>query len=255
MADQPIPRSRHPQLPQSTRGLGDHHPADRLRPVGTRVELRADLRPVVLQPRPQLLRAHPVDARGTGVLLDASERLGEVPAGQELLPQAPRLGGVRRGVARRRGWTVLWTGAVGLHPSALPPRPLTGLAALNVHPTSPSVLHLGFAFGPSRRSSTPPVLRPLLTSPRRATPSPTPPYRTTPRTKHRTRHLGHPWRSPRVRPATFIAHPPRLRNGPLMTTGFAVTGQLARTVPPHTRSPPTPSRPRCAMCSLGGDLA
>ena len=35
-------------------------------------------------------------------------------------------------------------------------------------------------------------------------------------------HLGHPWRSPRIRPATFIAHPPRLRNGPLMTSGFAV---------------------------------
>ena len=39
--------------------------------------------------------AHPVDARGTGFLLDARERLGKVLAGQELLPQA-RLGGVRR---------------------------------------------------------------------------------------------------------------------------------------------------------------
>ena len=29
---------------------------------------------------------HPVDARGTGVLLDASERLREIPTGQELLP-------------------------------------------------------------------------------------------------------------------------------------------------------------------------
>ena len=103
LADQPIHRSRHPQHPQPARGLGDHHPADRLRPVSARVELRADLRPVVLQPWPQLLGAHPVDARGTGVLLDASERLGEIPAGQELLPQA-RLGGVRCGVVRRRGW-------------------------------------------------------------------------------------------------------------------------------------------------------
>jgi hypothetical protein len=56
---------------------------------------------VVFQPRPQLLGAHPVDARGTGVLLDASERLSEIPAGQELLPQA-RLGGVSGGVIRRR---------------------------------------------------------------------------------------------------------------------------------------------------------
>ena len=53
---------------------------------------------MVMQPWPQLLGAHPVDARGTGVLLDASERLGEIPAGQELLPQA-RLGGVSGGVA------------------------------------------------------------------------------------------------------------------------------------------------------------
>ena len=67
---------------------------------------------------------------------------------------------------------------------------------------------------PARRA-----LRPLLTSPRRAAPSRPPPSRTTPRTK-RTGHLGHPWRSPRVRPATFLAHPPRLRNGPLMDIGL-----------------------------------
>ena len=106
LADQPIYRSRHPQHPQTTRGLGDHHPADGLRPVSARVKLRADPRPVIFQPRPQLLGAHPVDAWGTGVLLDASERLGEILAGQELLPQA-RLGGVRCGIARRRGWTAL----------------------------------------------------------------------------------------------------------------------------------------------------
>ena len=44
-----------------------------------------------------------------------------------------RLSGVRSGVARRRGWTLLWTGSFGLHPPALPPRPLTGLAAFNVN--------------------------------------------------------------------------------------------------------------------------
>ena len=38
LADQPIHRSRHPQHPQTTRGLGDHHPPDGLRPVGARVE-------------------------------------------------------------------------------------------------------------------------------------------------------------------------------------------------------------------------
>jgi hypothetical protein len=202
---------------------------------------------VVFQPRPQLLGAHPVDARSTGVLLNASERVSEIPAGHQLHPQSTRLDGVRHGVAGRRGWAALWTGTVGLHPPALPPRPLAGLAAINVHPTSTSVLRLGFAFGPFRRHPIPPVIRPLLTSPQRAAASRPPPSRTTPRTEPRTRHLGPPWRSPRVRPATFIAHPPRLRNGPLMTTGLAVTGRLARTAPPYTRSPLPPGR--WAMCS------
>src|SRR6516164_4220660 len=236
LADQPIHRSRHPQHSHPARGLGDHHPPDGLRPVGTRVKLRADLRPVVMQPRPQLLGAHSVNAWGTGVLLDASERLGEIPAGHELLPQA-RFGGVRGGIARRRGWTALCTGIFGLHRQTLPSRPLAGLAAFNIHPASTSVLHLGFAFGPSRRPAIPPVIRPLLTSPRRATPSRTPPSRTTPRTK-RAGHLGHPRRSPRVRPTTFIAHPPRLRNGPLMASGFASWCRLARAAPPSTRSTP-----------------
>src|SRR6266545_6878821 len=129
---------------------------------------------MVFQPRPQLPRAHPVDARGTGVLLDASERLGEIPAGQELLPQA-HLGGVRGGVARRRGRTLLWAVVFGLHRLTAPSRPLAGLAAFNVHPASMGVPRLGFAFGPARRSATPPVIRPLLTSPRRATPSRAPP--------------------------------------------------------------------------------
>jgi len=38
LADQPIHHSRHPQLPQTTRRLGDHHPADRLRTVSARVK-------------------------------------------------------------------------------------------------------------------------------------------------------------------------------------------------------------------------
>src|SRR5439155_18862395 len=94
--------------------------------------------------------AHPVDAWGTGVLLDASERLSEIPAGHEQLPQARR-GGVRSGVARRRGWTLHWAMVFGLHRRTVPTRPLAGLAAFNVHPTSAGVLRLGFAFGPSRR--------------------------------------------------------------------------------------------------------
>ena len=183
LADQPIHRSRHPQHPQTTRGLGDHHPPDGLRPVRARVKRRADLRPMVFQPRPQLLGAHPVDARGTGVLLDASERLSKILAGCELLPQA-RLGGVSGGVIRRRIVAALWPDVLWLHRRTLPAKPPRGLAAINATITSTDVLALGFAFGPSRRSAIPPVLWPLLTSPRRAASSRTPPSRTTRRTRH-----------------------------------------------------------------------
>ena len=119
-----------------------------------------------------------------------------------------------------------------------------GLAALNVHPASTSVLHLGFAFSPSQRSTIPLVLRRLLTSPRRTTASRPQSSRTTRRAAltHRTGILRHPWRPPQVRPATFLAHPPRPRDGPLMTTGFAMPSWLAQTAPPPTRSPPAPQR-------------
>ena len=98
-----------------------------------------------------------------------------------------------------------------------------------------------FAFGPSRRSATPPVIRPLLTSPRRATPSRASPSLPTRRTRQARPGIpGHPQRPPRVRPATFIAHPPRLRNGPLMTSGFASWCRLAQTAPPSTRGETRP---------------
>jgi hypothetical protein len=74
----------------------------------------------------------------------------------------------------RRGWAVPWLGVLGLHPQTLPARPLKGLAAFNVHPTSTHVLRLGFAFGPSQRSTIPPVLWPLLTSPQRTATSRSP---------------------------------------------------------------------------------
>jgi hypothetical protein len=109
---------------------------------------------------------------------------------------------------------------LGLHLWTLPAKPPKGLAAVNATITSTTVLTLGFAFSPSQpptRSRL--VIRRLLTSPRRTAPSRAPSSRTTPRTR-RTGHLGHPWRSPQVRPATFIAHPPRLRNGPLMNIGL-----------------------------------
>jgi hypothetical protein len=61
---------------------------------------------MVSQPRPKVLGAHPVDASGTGLLLDTSERLSEILTGQELLPET-HLGGLRHGVTRRREQTRL----------------------------------------------------------------------------------------------------------------------------------------------------
>jgi hypothetical protein len=200
---------------------------------------------MVVQPRPQFLGVHRVDARGTGVLFDASERLGEILAGQEQLPQVAHVGGVSIGAVRRRIAVRSDQGSSGF---TFPPRPWKGLAAVNATTTSTNVLTPGFAFGPSQRPSIPPVVQPLLTSPRRATPSRTPPSRTTPRTR-RTGHLGHPRRSPRVRPTTFIAHPPRFRNGPLMASGFASWCRLARAAPLLRAAHPTSDPARCAMCS------
>ena len=121
----------------------------------------------------------------------------------------------RRGELRCRGAPEIdcaLNGDLRASPSGPPARPHTGLAAFNVDPTSTSVLHLGFAFSPSQRSTIPLVLRRLLTSPRRTTASRPQSSRTTRRTvlTHRTGILEHPWRPPQVRPATFLAHPPRV---------------------------------------------
>ncbi len=55
-----------------------------------------------------------------------------------------------------------------------------------------------------------------------------------------TGHPGHPRRPPRVRPATFIAHPPRLRDGPLMDIGLRHV-LLARPDRPALYAQPTTS--------------
>jgi hypothetical protein len=62
---------------------------------------------MVMQPRPQLLGAHPVDARSTGVALDASERLSEVPTGQEITPAGTRWRGERRCRSAPDRWCAL----------------------------------------------------------------------------------------------------------------------------------------------------
>jgi hypothetical protein len=224
LLDQTIQRPRHPHQPLTAPGFGDRHPPDRPRPVSARIEPRPGGGPLLLEPSPNPPGRHPVDARGTGVLLDTSQRPHEAVTGEKHLPQT-RLRGVRRGLVRRRGIAPLSPGIIGRHPPTLPSRPQQGSAAITAIPTSTGVLRPGTAFGPSRRPSrSPPIPRPLLTSPRRAAASRPPPSQPQ-----------HPWRPPRIRTATSPAHPPRPRNGPLTTTGSVVRCRLAQTVTPPPR--------------------
>jgi hypothetical protein len=110
---------------------------------------------MVLQPRPQLLRAHPVDARSTGVLLDTSARLGQVPVRESNLPQALNLSAVSIGTVRRRIVAALWQSVLGLHLWTLPARPPEGLAAVNATITRSNVPTLGITFGPSQPTTNP----------------------------------------------------------------------------------------------------
>src|SRR4029453_3149126 len=93
--------------------------------VGARVERGLDLRPVAMKPWLELVGPHPVDARGTGVLLDPPERRRQVLAGEELLPEPPGGDGVRRGLAGRREAALLFAGAsgftLGTHCAKAPP--------------------------------------------------------------------------------------------------------------------------------------
>lgn len=106
LLDQPIQHRWHPQRPLPAPEFGDHHPAHRLQLVGARLKRHPHTRPVLFELRPQLAGRHSVDASGTGVALDASERQGEILARHDLLPQA-QLGGVSDGVIRRRAAAAL----------------------------------------------------------------------------------------------------------------------------------------------------
>ena len=78
---------RHPQQPLAARGLGDHHPADRRRPVRTRVQRLADLCPVLAQPRHKLLRGHAVRTRRARVGPDTPQRPAQILRREHPLPQ------------------------------------------------------------------------------------------------------------------------------------------------------------------------
>jgi len=168
--------------------------------------------------------------RGTGVSLDASERRGEVGPGEDFLPEDHRRGGVSFLVHGRRPVAALFAGSFGLHPrhplregpwrgwlrSMLPTRAPWSVARLCVRPfvahdPATTTASADSCRVPGRVSAAG-VGRPL-------------------------RRGRHPDRSLRIRPATFPAHPPHLRDGLLMTTGFTLLA-----------GSPRPPRLRCGSC-------
>jgi len=78
---------RHPQQTLAAPGLGDHHPADRRRPVRARVQGFPDGRPVLPQPRHKLLRGHAVHTRRARISPDTPQRPAQILRREHLLPQ------------------------------------------------------------------------------------------------------------------------------------------------------------------------
>ena len=211
LLDEPVERRRDPELSDPATALRDFLPLHRLRLVGPRDELLADLFPVLGQVLRQLVHGHPVDAGTALVLPHALQcRLG-VAALDHLFHQAVRswaLVSVRR---RRRFAAPLATR--GFTPTfqwelQLPGRLAHGVfethgrpALLLVRPFALNLLPGSVGGGhpcPAPRA----LLRPLLTS-RSAACEPRRPFR-------------REARSPQVRVVAFPAQPPDLRRLPLV---------------------------------------
>ena len=173
LADQTIHHRRHPQHPLPTRRLRDHHPSNRLRPVDARIKCEPE----------HPASAHEATARNSSVLipstpaaprvqLDTFQRLGQVPAGQEQLPQSNSLSGVSVGLVLRRMMAALWPRVLRASPYRPTPRPQNGVGCgqRHHHRARTTCARLCVRSFPATNKSRP-VLRPLLTSPKRTTTS------------------------------------------------------------------------------------
>ncbi|OAF08718.1 hypothetical protein AYJ54_13790 [Bradyrhizobium centrolobii] len=87
LLDQPVHHRRDAQLAHPSAGLGDFHPAHRLRPVAAFQQFFPDARPMLLQIRLQLLHGHPIDARGALVRHDPMVGRHHVISADDLLHQ------------------------------------------------------------------------------------------------------------------------------------------------------------------------
>ena len=126
----------HPQQTLAAPGLGDHHPADRRRPVRARVQGLADRRPVFAQPRDKLLRGHAVHTGRAAVGPDTPQRPAQILRREHLLPHAHLQAGDDSILGVRRPAATLRHGAQ----RDLPPAPqrarVSGMAAINATSTS-----------------------------------------------------------------------------------------------------------------------
>ena len=85
LLDEPIEHGRDAELSLAAAALGDHVPSHRLRLVGAREQLLADLLPVRDQVRRQVIHGHPVDAWAALVLTNSLQRgLQVLPFEREL---------------------------------------------------------------------------------------------------------------------------------------------------------------------------
>ena len=202
---------------------------------------------MAVKPGPQLLGAHPVDASGTGVLLDASERLGKVLAGQELLPQAPP----RRGERRCRpapGRCCALAGRPRASPLDPPRQTPEGVGCDQCSDHEHERPDARLRVGPSQRYRSPLVIRPLLTSPQRATPSRAPavPHHPANQTDGAS---GTPVETSTNKTSNLHRTPTAFTDRPLDGHRASPRGsRLARAAPPYTRSPPNPSRSPVRPC-------
>ena len=221
LTDQPVQAGRHPQQTLAAPGLGDHHPADRRRPVRARVQGFPGRRPVLPQPRNKLLRGHAVHTGRAAVGPDTPQRPAQILRREHLLPQAHLQAGDDSILGMRGPAATLRHGSQRTSPSssAAGPRPRDGCDQCDQHEQH-RFLRL------TRRSALPsrhPIPAGTTTS---ADFCPVSPHLAVRAVGAATpQHNRHPGRPPRIRTTNFPLRPPRLRDDPVDGDGLCLLEQ------------------------------
>ncbi len=221
LTDQPVQAGGHPQQPLAAPGLGDHHPADRRRPVRARVQRLADLRPVLAQPRHKLLRGHAVHTGRARIGPDTPQRPAQILRREQLLPQGNLQAGDDSLLGARRPAATLRRGAQRTSPSAPQRARVRGMAAI----TATSTSNTDSSASLDVRSFPAPYLIPAGTT-TSADFCPVSPHLAVRAAGAATpQHNQHPGRPPRIRTTNFPLRPPRLRDDPVDGDGLCLLEQ------------------------------